>query len=157
MADEFKNIEKVMERGAQLYADAIRDSAIQQRLFKTGQLAQSIQGETYSREGKIGIQVSMEDYGLYQDSGINGIKQTVPKSGYSFYPPGQFRSKVIGGPLPFAVRKSIAENGLKPRPFIVRGLTQVTENFLVPQLTEAGVQDIEQYVELAVQGLDKVS
>ena len=157
MADEFKDIEKVMERGAQLYADAIRDSAIQQRLFKTGQLAQSIQGETYSREGKIGIQVSMEDYGLYQDSGINGIKQTVPKSGYSFYPPGQFRSKVIGGPLPFAVRKSIAENGLKPRPFIVRGLTQVTENFLVPQLTEAGVQDIEQYVELAVQGLDKVS
>jgi len=157
MADEFKNIENVMERGAQLYADAIRDSAIQQRLFKTGQLAQSIQGETYSREGKIGIQVSMEDYGLYQDSGINGIKQTVPKSGYSFYPPGQFRSKVIGGPLPFAVRKSIAENGLKPRPFIVRGLTQVTENFLVPQLTEAGVQDIEQYVELAVQGLDKVS
>jgi hypothetical protein len=157
MADEFKNIEKVMERGAQLYADAIRDSAIQQRLFKTGQLAQSIQGETYSRQGKIGIQVSMEDYGLYQDSGINGIKQTVPKSGYSFYPPGQFRSKVIGGPLPFAVRKSIAENGLKPRPFIVRGLTQVTENFLVPQLTEAGVQDIEQYVELAVQGLDKVS
>ena len=157
MADEFKNIEKVMERGAQLYADAIRDSAIQQRLFKTGQLAQSIQGETYSRQGKIGIQVSMEDYGLYQDSGINGIKQTVPKSGYSFYPPGQFRSKVIGGPLPFAVRKSIAENGLKPRPFIVRGLTQVTENFLVPQLTEAGVQDIEKYVELAVQGLDKVS
>ena len=157
MADEFKNIEKVMERGAQLYADAIRDSAIQQRLFKTGQLAQSIQGETYSRQGKIGIQVSMEDYGLYQDSGINGIKQTVPKSGYSFYPPGQFRSKVIGGPLPFAVRKSIAENGLKPRPFIVRGLTQVTENFLVPQLTEAGVQDIEQFVELAVQGLDKVS
>ena len=157
MADEFKNIEKVMERGAQLYADAIRDSAIQQRLFKTGQLAQSIQGETYSRQGKIGIQVSMEEYGLYQDSGINGIKQTVPKSGYSFYPPGQFRSKVIGGPLPFAVRKSIAENGLKPRPFIVRGLTQVTENFLVPQLTEAGVQDIEQFVELAVQGLDKVS
>jgi hypothetical protein len=157
MANEFSNIEKVMERGAQMYADAIRDSAIQERLFKTGQLAQSIQGETYSREGKIGIQVSMEDYGLYQDSGINGIKQTVPKSGYSFYPPGQFRSKVIGGPLPFAVRKSIAEKGLKPRPFIVQGLTQVTENFLVPQLNEAGVQDIEQFVELAVQGLDKVS
>jgi hypothetical protein len=157
MANEFSNIEKVMERGAQMYADAIRDSAIQERLFKTGQLAQSIQGETYSREGKIGIQVSMEDYGLYQDSGINGIKQTVPKSGYSFYPPGQFRSKVIGGPLPFAVRKTIAEKGLKPRPFIVQGLTQVTENFLVPQLNEAGVQDIEQFVELAVQGLDKVS
>ena len=157
MANEFTNIENVMERGAQMYADSIRDSAIQQRLFKTGQLAQSIQGETYSRQGKIGIQVSMEDYGLYQDSGINGIKQTVPKSGYSFYPPGQFRSKVIGGPLPFGVRKSIAENGLKPRPFILQGLTQVTENFLVPQLTEAGVQDIEKYVELAVQGLDKVS
>ena len=157
MANEFSNIEKVMERGAQMYADAIRDSAIQERLFKSGQLAQSIQGETYSREGKIGIQVSMEDYGLYQDSGINGIKQTVPKSGYSFYPPGQFRSKVIGGPLPFAVRKTIAEKGLKPRPFIVQGLTQVTENFLVPQLNEAGVQDIEQFVELAVQGLDKVS
>lgn len=157
MANEFSNIEKVMERGAQMYADAIRDSAIQERLFKTGQLAQSIQGETYSRQGKIGIQVSMEDYGLYQDSGINGIKQTVPKSGYSFYPPGQFRSKVIGGPLPFAARKTIAEKGLKPRPFILQGLTQVTENFLVPQLTEAGVQDIEQFVELAVQGLDKVS
>ena len=157
MAEEFKNIEKVMKLAANRYEEAIRDSAIQERLFKTGQLAQSIQGETYSREGKIGIQVSMVDYGIYQDSGVNGIKQTVPKSGYSFYPPGQFRSKVIGGPLPFAARKTIAEKGLKPRPFIVQGLTQVTENFLVPQLTEAGVQDIEQFVELAVQGLDKVS
>ena len=157
MANEFSNIEKVMKLAANRYEEAIRDSAIQERLFKTGQLAQSIQGETYSREGKIGIQVSMEDYGLYQDSGINGIKQSVPSNGESFYPPGQFRSKTIGGPLPFAVRKSIAEKGLKPRPFIVQGLTQVTENFLVPQLNEAGVQDIEQFVELAVQGLDKVS
>ena len=152
MADEFKNIEDVMERGAEMYADAIRNSAIEERLFKSGQLARSIQGETYSRAGKVGIQVSMEDYGLYQDSGINGIKQSVPSSGESFYPPGQFRSKTIGGPLSFAVRKSIAEKGLKPRPFIVKGLTQVTENFLVPQLTEAGVKDIEKYVELAVSG-----
>ena len=149
---DFQNIERVMEEGAKLYADAIRNSAIEERLFKSGQLARSVQGETYSREGKIGLQVSMEDYGIYQDSGISGIKQKVPRNGQSFYPPGQFRSKVIGGTLPFAVRKSIAENGLKPRPFIVRGLTQVTENFLVPQLNEAGVKDIEKYVELAVSG-----
>ena len=149
---DFQNIENVMEQGAQMYADAIRNSAIEERLFKNGTLARSIQGETYSREGKIGIQVSMEDYGIYQDSGISGIKQKVPRNGQSFYPPGQFRSKVIGGTLPFAVRKSIAEKGLKPRPFIVKGLTQVTENFLVPQLTEAGVKDIEKYVELAVSG-----
>ena len=149
---DFQNIENVMEQASKLYADAIRNSAIEERLFKSGQLARSIQGETYSRQGKIGIQVSMEDYGIYQDSGINGIKQQVPKRGESFYPPGQFRSKTIGGNLPFAVRKSIAEKGLKPRPFIVKGLTQVTENFLVPQLTEAGVKDIEKYVELAVSG-----
>jgi len=149
---DFENIERVMEEGARMYADAIRNSAIEQRLFKSGELARSVQGETYSREGKIGIQVSMADYGIYQDSGISGIKQKVPSNGQSFYPPGQFRSKVIGGNLPFAVRKSIAEKGLQPRPFIVQGLTQVTENFLVPQLSDAGVKDIEKYVELAVSG-----
>jgi hypothetical protein len=156
MANEFSNIEKTMEQASELYADAIRNAAIEERLFKSGQLARSIQGETYNNNGKVGLRISMEDYGLYQDSGINGTKQPVPRSNQSLYPPGQFRASVIGGPLPFAVRKSIAEKGLKPRPFIVQGLTQVTENFLVPNLEEAGVKDVEQYVELAVQGLDKV-
>ncbi len=159
MANEFENIEKVVEQASELYVNAIRNSAIEERLFKTGKLVQSIQGKTYNKENKVGLQISMEDYGIYQDSGVNGTEQPVPRSNQSLYPPGQFKSKTIGGPKEwsFVGRRAVAENGLKPRPFIVQGLRQVTENFLVPNLNEAGVKDIENYIELSVEKLSKVT
>jgi hypothetical protein len=47
-------------------------------------------------------------YGVFQDLGVNGSKVNRGS-------PFQFRSQTIGGRLPFAVRKSIAEKGLRAR------------------------------------------
>jgi hypothetical protein len=70
----------------------------------------------------------MDDYGFYQDSGVKGVgKNKVSANGESFYPPGQFKSEVIGGPLPFAVRFSIAQEGLKPRPFITKAYNRAIQ------------------------------
>ena len=139
---DFPGIAKVVKQAAPLYAESVRDSAMEEGLFKTGNLASSYSATVTERGNKIAIQISGEDYGVYQDSGVNGLSKSWPAAGESLYPPGQFKSKVIGGPLPFAVRKSIAENGLKPRPFIQRGIDRVTNNFLIPKAEEAGVDDI---------------
>lgn len=138
---DFPNIEQVIKQAAPLMAEAIRDSAIGNGLFKSGKLAGSYQGRAIVKDNNFSIEITGEDYGLYQDSGINGTKIKVSPAQESIYPPGQFQSKVIGGPLPFAARKSIAEKGLKPRPFIQSGINQVTNNFLIPKLEEAGVED----------------
>ena len=152
MSKDLPNITNVMKEATQLYEDSVRDSAIQEGLFKTGRLANSIQSELKENDTKFQIQVSMEDYGIYQDSGINGVRGSVAADNRSLYPPGQFKSKTIGGNLPFAVRFSIAQNGLKPRPFIVGGQERVTNNYLVPKLNDAGVKDIEQFVQDSVSG-----
>jgi len=150
MANELSNIGKVMSDATQLYEDSVRDSAIAEGLFKTGRLANSVQAQLIESEGKYQIQVSMEDYGVYQDSGIQGIKGSISADNRSLFPPGQFKSKTIGGNLPFAVRKSIAERGLRPRPFINAGQERVSNNYLAPKLEEAGVKDVDQYIQNSV-------
>lgn len=143
---DFPNIEKVVQQAAPLYADSVRDAAIAEGLFKSGRLANSYSSQVTTRQNKIKIQILGEDYGVYQDTGVNGLKKSYTKPAESLYPPGQFKSKVIGGPLPFAVRKSIAENGLRPRPFIQKGIDRVTNNFLIPKGEEAGIEDIENII-----------
>ena len=143
---DFTNIESVLRQAAPLYAESVRDSAISEGLFKTGKLAQSYSATITFRGNKAVIAVSGEDYGVYQDTGVNGLKKSYTKPAQSLYPPGQFKSKVIGGPLPFTVRKSIAENGLRPRPFIQSGIDRVTNNFLIPKAEEAGVEDISDLI-----------
>ena len=143
---EFPNIEKIVKQAAPLYADSVRDSAISEGLFKTGKLAQSYSSQVVVRNNTIKIQILGEDYGVYQDTGVSGTKKSYTKAAESLYAPGQFKSKVIGGPLPFAVRKSIAENGLRPRPFIQSGIDRVTNNFLIPKGEEAGIEDIENII-----------
>jgi len=68
------------------------------------------------------------DYGLYQNFGVRGTESdpgAFSASGsQTFGTPYQFKSKTIGGPLPFAVRQSIARYGLKPQPwFLLPGET----------------------------------
>lgn len=124
-----KEIIKALEEAGRRMREAMVDKLISERLLKTGALGRSVQDtvDIDPNNGVATLSISMLDYGIFQDSGVYGsnpAKNQVIPNAESLFSPGQFKSKVIGGPLPFAVRRSIAEKGLKPRPFILPSITQ---------------------------------
>ncbi len=142
---EVTNIKEVLQNNTVKLRDILVDGILNQGLLKTGTLARSVQ-VNYVDEGQTqGFRITMENYGIYQDSGINGTRSSFTPNSLSFFPQGKFRSKVIGGGLPFAVRKSIAEKGFRPRPFIVPSVSRLLQN-LQPDIIQAGVVDIEKEI-----------
>lgn len=135
-----EEINKVLKNTARVLEEALVDGVLQQRLLKTGELARSI--KVNYDENNSTFSIKMDDYGFYQDSGVSGLSRKFSTNPQSLYSPGQFRSKVIGGPLPFPVRKSIAEKGFRPRPFIVPAVMRTVDSLEEP-LTEAGFKDID--------------
>lgn len=139
---EFKNMEVVINQGAELFVDAIRDEAISKGLFKTGTLARSYESQVVYNQGKFQIVIKGIDYGDFQDKGVKGLRAGQSLAGY------QFKSQAISpnSGLPFPVRVHIAQNGLKPKNFIQPAIDKVVTNFLSPKLEEAGVKDVESIV-----------
>jgi len=117
-----------LEEAGRILTDALRDEIINEGLLNSGELARSPRFKVQLINGNPELLVFMDDYGFYQDSGVKGVGQNrVTPNGESFYPPGQFKSEVIGGPLPFPVRFSIAQKGLKPRPFITKAYNRAIQ------------------------------
>ncbi len=149
MADNLDRIKDVVLQYADIYAKAFSQKAPR----SSGRLAASYRGVAKFTADKFSIEVFGEDYGIYQDSGINGTKKQVSPNGRSFFPPGQFKKKfqMIGGSLPIPVRISIHNNGLRPQPFLQDAVDSVTPRF-ASALEEAGVEDVEDFFE----SLDKI-
>ena len=143
---EIDNIKKVLKDNVVMLEAMLKDGIINKGILNTGKLGNSVR-VTPSQEGEdeVGFSISMEKYGYYQDSGVMGTKKKFTPNPESLFNPGEFKSKVIGGPLPFAVRKSIAENGFRPRPFIVPAVKRLLEN-IEPELFEAGGKDINEEI-----------
>jgi len=139
---EYKNVKEVLQQGAQFLEDNLVDGIINEGLLKTGTLGRSVKVDFNDSNNEYSYTIKMEEYGFYQDSGVSGIKRLQPTNPESYYSPGQFRSAVIGGDLPFAVRKSIAQKGFRPRPFIIPAVNRTIQNIQEP-LTNAGAQDID--------------
>jgi hypothetical protein len=117
-----------LEEAGRILTEALQDEIINEGLLDTGALARSPRFKVQLINGNPELLVFMDDYGFYQDSGVKGVGQNrVTPNGESFYPPGQFKSEVIGGPLPFPVRFSIAQKGLKPRPFITKAYNRAIQ------------------------------
>jgi hypothetical protein len=145
---EIKNIREVLEQLAQFLQDNLKDGIINKGIFKTGTLADSVQVKYNDDEKEPNFSLTMENYGFYQDSGVNGRIGKFSPNPESLFSPGQFKKDVIGGPLPFPVRKSIAQKGFRPRPFIVPAVNRSVENYS-DKLLEAGAEDInEEIIEL---------
>jgi len=138
-----EKINKVLKDTARVLQEALVDGILQKDLLKTGELGRSVK-VTYDEQNS-SFDIRMEDYGFYQDSGVSGIRIKQASNPESLFNPGQFRSKVIGGPLPFPVRKSIAEKGFRPRPFIVPAVERTIANLEEP-LSEAGLEDIDNMI-----------
>lgn len=87
----------------------------------SGALKNSIQAVVQDNS----IQIEMLAYGIFQNYGVDGMNQAVaravpsfgiapqPAAGNKFGFSGDY--EMIGGTLPFAVRKSIYERGLRPQ------------------------------------------
>ena len=139
---ENKNIRKVLEQGATFLKDSLVDGIINEGLLKQGTLARSVNVDYRDDNNEPSYTIKMEDYGFFQDSGVSGTKRKVATNPESYYEPGQFRSVVIGGNLPFAVRKSIAQKGFRPRPFIIPAVQRTIQSLEKP-LTDAAAKDID--------------
>ena len=142
---EIKNIRKVFDQLAQFLQDNLKDGILNQGLFNQGTLANSVKVEYQDSDKDPRFSLTMENYGFYQDSGVNGTKSGFSPNPESLFSPGQFKKKTIGGGLPFAVRKSIAEKGFRPRPFIVPAVNRSVENYS-DKLLEAGAMDINEEI-----------
>ena len=138
-----KNVNKVLKDYARVLQEALVDGILQEGLLGTGELGRSVR-VNYD-ENKEVFSIQMEDYGFYQDSGVSGIRRKQPRNAESLFQTGQFRSEVIGGSLPFPARRSIAEKGFRPRPFINPAVERTSANLEGP-LTEAGLEDIDEMV-----------
>lgn len=136
-----EEVNKVLKEAQRRLEEALVDGILNQGLLKTGVLANSVR--VVLDEKKQELTTYMQDYGLYQDSGINGTMKSVSSNDKSLNKPGQFKSPVIGGNLPFGARVSIAQKGFRPRPFIVPAYDRVAEQYLDEALLEAGETDIE--------------
>jgi len=105
----------------------------------TGALKASIQFSV----NQDSLTLGMLNYGVFQNYGVDGTKEQraisveegifgVP-AGYKF----RFKSQTIGGSLPFPVKRSIAERGLKPKQFFsIRDLTDEVVLRLQEELTQ---------------------
>jgi hypothetical protein len=137
-----KKKKEVLEEAGRRLVEILQDNIIQEGLLKTGALARSVK-YTITNDNNPTLDILMKDYGVYQDSGVSGTERSIAASPESLYSPGQFKSKVIGGPLPFQVRKSIAELGFRPRPFITKSYNQLMANYLDEAMMNAGEEDID--------------
>lgn len=138
-----EKINEVLKDYARVLEEALVDGILQEGLLGTGELGRSVRVR-YDEQNEA-FSIRMEDYGFYQDSGVSGIRVRQPRNPESLFDTGQFRSKVIGGPLPFPVKRSIAQKGFRPRPFINPAVERTSAQLEKP-LQEAGVEDINEMV-----------
>lgn len=118
--------------------------SIQEQTSGTGALERSISYEV--KETPEGTQLirTMDKYGNYVDSGVKGTKNKYNRNPKSIYPQGQFKNRIISkqSGLPLPVRIAIAQNGLKPKPFIGTSISSVMDQRGVDLLLEAGVSEV---------------
>ena len=136
--ENLRNIDnELLEIGGQLVADlkraAPRDS---------GALRNSIQAVIENNQ----LQIAMLEYGVFQNYGVDGMQQRRaeavpfgidprPAAGNRYGFSGDF--EMIGGNLPFGVRKSIYNKGLSPQNW-----------FDLDALTDAITNEIEERREI---------
>lgn len=139
-------IKALMDRTGELITDKMIDTLISNGSLATGQLARGISAQTVETENGVTTQITIPGYGQFVDQGRRRGKM----------PPVQpiidwVRVKRISTPqytteqLGWAIAKSIAKKGIRPKPFIENSIQFVLNNF-TQELTQAGAEDINNAV-----------
>jgi len=152
MEFNWDNIEESLEQNAEFLQDFLVDEIIKEGLLKTGALGKSVNVIALKDETKneTTYNVSMKDYGFYQDSGVmgSGPNKRYSPNPESYYSPTIFKFKKPSIPwrprtvfsVPAAI--SIAQNGLRPRPFIKEAFARFEEK-VGKDIPDAGYQDVD--------------
>lgn len=100
-------IQKELEKFRDYVIEASKKNLV--RLKKSdGKLYKSLKGTVKAMPNSISIQFSMEDYGIYQDEGVNGLKQ---KRGSKY----SFRKGVPNAKMLKSLDVWLRRKGLSPR------------------------------------------
>lgn len=116
----------------------------------TGALKNSIGYEIVKIPDGVGLKrvKSMIDkvdaYGYYVDAGVRGTKSKYPQNPQSVFKIGQFKKPIISkqSGLPLPVRISIAQKGLRPKPFINPSISNVMGGEGMDILEQALVKEV---------------
>lgn len=129
----------------------------------TGRLSNSIQAKLVKKKDGVIIEVEMDEYGFYQDQGVNGVGYKQTKSGradkrfkvnrpvtktapFSFKnkmpPASAFASYTQNRSMQFAIAKSVYTLGIKPKNFIAPVIDKATD-----KLVDLTAEDLFDYFE----------
>lgn len=140
-------IKALMNHTGELITDKMIDTLISNGSLATGQLARGISYQVVDTDDGGFVKVSVPGYGKYVDEGRRpGAKMPpIEKAGQGILP--WVRVKKIRTPrltteqLAWAIAKSIAKKGIRPKPFIQNSIDFVLNNF-TDQLDQAGKEDL---------------
>lgn len=141
-------INETLKQNSQFLQDLLVDEIIGENLLRTGNLARSVVVTTSQKDERTSYNISMAEYGYYQDSGVRGSGKSTnfTPNPESFFKAGTFKSRTIPWKpitqFDFPAARSIAQNGLMPRPFINDALDRF-EEILQEDIDRSGELDLE--------------
>lgn len=140
-------IKALMDRTGELITDKMIDTLISNGSLATGALARGIAYQTVQDDNGIVTKITVPGYGEFVDKGRRAGARMPPVQPIIDW----VRVKKIKTPqitteqMGWAIAKSIAKKGIRPKPFIQNSIDFVLANFTA-QLTEAGAEDINNAV-----------
>ena len=140
-----QEVKKLVYTAGQLIADKMVETAIANGSEASGRLIRSISVQDVENQQEVSSTISTVDYAKYVDEGrrpgkmppIQDILQWVQDKPV-------LTAGITQESLAWAIAKTIARRGVRPRPFIQVSINTVMQNF-EPQLVEAGEIDIINY------------
>jgi hypothetical protein len=136
-------IKALMNRTGELVTDKMVDTLISNGSLATGALARGISYQVVDTEDGGATRITIPGYGEFVDKGRRAGAKMPPVQPIIDW----VRVKRIKTPqitteqMGWAIAKSIAKKGIRPKPFIQNSIDFVLNNF-VDQLDEAGKEDL---------------
>jgi len=139
LGENLTNMQTILTEIAGRIVDQMKDSAP----TNSHALRNSIRAIVTENE----LQIAMLNYGVFQNYGVDGMSRSVanevpefgitpqPRTGRRFGFSGDY--EMIGGDLPFAVRKSIYQLGIRPQPFFdITDMADVITEYVATRIIE---------------------
>jgi hypothetical protein len=140
-------VKKLLNQTGQLITDKMIDTAIANGSLASGQLIRSIGFKETSKNETTGITVSTVDYAKWVDEGRRPGKMPPVQDILQWVKVKPVRARrLTQESLAWAIAKTIAKRGVRPRPFIQNSINSVMRNFR-DDLILAGREDIIQYLD----------
>lgn len=152
------------------YMDSIEEQFRAAAPRQTGHLSNSIDAKLIKTATGFSVTVEMDDYGFYQDQGVNGVGYVQTKSGradkrykvnrtvvknapFSYKdkmpPASAFKAYTSNVGQQYAIAQSVYRNGIKPKHFIQPIVDRVEK-----ELLDMAEEDILLYLDIEINNND---